>query len=127
VIPAIPRDVDGIGVVLRTVKDTLIAAAAIPVASLIAMLPFVGRSLAYIGQRTLPLYVMQLPILWMVILVRPRMPWGNGPFQIVSPFIGLAGIVVMALALHWLAMRTPARVMFQLPRSWARRIRGDSR
>lgn len=125
-IPLIPRDVAGVGSVLRTVKDSLVAGAALPVAALVAFTPLLGKALAYIGRRTLPLYVMQLPILWAVIMVRPRMPWGTSAFQVLSPFIGLAGVVIAALALHWILVRTPARVLFELPTMFSRWIRGKT-
>jgi fucose 4-O-acetylase-like acetyltransferase len=115
--------------VLSVLGDAAVVAAAIPGVALLALVPVLGRVLGAIGRNALPIYLMQLPILWAVIMVRPRMPWANEAFQVIAPFVGLAGTVLVALALYWLAMRTPAAALFTLPTAldWTRADRTRAR
>lgn len=114
--------------VITVLSDVAVVGAAIPAAALLVLVPMVGKVLGYIGRMALPIYVMQLPILWEVIRIRPQMPWANEKFQVLAPFIGLGGTVIVALVLHWALMRTPARVLFRLPTALANTIvRGGTR
>jgi hypothetical protein len=107
---------------IRIVKDLICALSLIPIAATIALVPKVGEGLAYLGRRTLPIYVLQLPILWAIIALRPRMPWGSEIFRLLSPFLFLAVIVLLALAIHWFLMHSPGRVLFELPEPLRRRV-----
>jgi uncharacterized membrane protein YcfT len=110
---------------IRIVKDLVAALAVIPIAAGIAFIPKVGIGLAYLGRRTLPIYVLQLPILWILISNRSKMPWGSEAFRLISPFLFLVIIVASALAIHWFLMRSPGRVLFELPEPVRRRLAAE--
>lgn len=78
-------------------------------------------ALALIGRRTLPIYVLHVPLIWLIlsmpalqtVFFPPSAKWA-------WPLIGVTFIVAVSLALHAILMRTPARVLFDMPRSWLR-------
>jgi uncharacterized membrane protein YcfT len=84
--------------------------------------PFAAVSGA-IGRRTLPIFVLQLPLIWLLFLL-PPVEWSLAfaPVRHVAPLLGTAFIVVAALGIHNRVVRGPARVLFGLPEHWRRRI-----
>jgi fucose 4-O-acetylase-like acetyltransferase len=124
IIPIV-QQADVLGVfTIRPLKDLLTALSIIPFTAAIALIPKGGQGLAYLGKRTLPIYVLQLPILWFLISKRSQMPWDSEVFRIVAPFMFLAIVVAVALAIHWFLMRSPGRVLFEMPEPLRRRIAG---
>jgi len=113
------------GSTVRVLRSLLYSLSLIPVMAMIAMVPVMGRGLARIGRETLPIFVLQLPLLWVVIYLRPRMPWDNELFRVVAPFLIVALVVAAAYAIHWALMRTPLRILFRLPEPIRRRVSGD--
>jgi uncharacterized membrane protein YcfT len=84
--------------------------------------PFASAASA-IGRRTLPIFVLQLPLIWVLFLL-PPVEWSltSAPVRYVAPVLGTALIVVAALGIHSVAMRGRTRVLFEIPEAWRRRI-----
>lgn len=87
--------------------------------------PGIGRGLAWIGVRTLPIYVMHAIML--DLLVMDTSWWAflfeSRTARAIAPVVIMLAITAVTVSLHAIAMRTPARVLFVLPEAWARRIR----
>jgi len=112
----VPRDIAGAMIVM------LLAVA-------LCRLPGVGRGLAWVGRRTLPIYVMHAIVLDLLVM---HSDWWAGlfetrPARALAPVLIMLAITGVAVAIHALAMRTPARVLFVLPVAWKRRILKESR
>ncbi|WP_156758959.1 acyltransferase family protein [Microbacterium karelineae] len=107
-----PRDLAGAGVVLAC-------------AVFVARIPLVGRGLAWVGRRTLPIYVMHGLLLEVMILFPgwwvPSLQKSDA-LSIVSPALIMFAIAAATIAIHEFATRTPIRVLFALPAPWRRRI-----
>ncbi|MBP2437041.1 acyltransferase family protein [Microbacterium amylolyticum] len=100
--------------------------------ALLAAIVFVCRlrpastALAWIGRRTLPIYVMHGLLLELLILFPG---WWVRPLQSseallqLSPILITLGCAAAAIAVYELAMRTPARVVFVLPTPVAKAVR----
>jgi len=75
-----------------------------------------GRFLAIIGQRTLPLFVCHLPLLWTVINIAPLREMLTLPhLELAWPLLGLAYLAGGSLAIHWIARKIGARHLFDVP------------
>jgi uncharacterized membrane protein YcfT len=76
--------------------------------------PFTSAA-SSIGRRTLPIFVLQLPLIWALFLL-PPVEWSLtfAPIRNLAPVLGTALIVVAALGIHSLAMRGPGRALFGL-------------
>ncbi|WP_162621902.1 acyltransferase family protein [Microbacterium suaedae] len=109
---SVPRDAAGALVVLSG-------------ALFLAAVPLLGRALAWIGRRTLPIYVTHALLLetlilfpgWWVPLVQH-----HAFARAISPLIITLGCAAAAIAVHALVMRTPMRVIFALPGPIRRRL-----
>jgi hypothetical protein len=76
-----------------------------------------------IGRRTLPIFVLQLPLIWVLFLLPPvEWSFAFAPVRHLAPVLGTAVIVMAALGIHSLVMRGRGRVLFGLPSRWRRRI-----
>lgn len=107
----VPRDIAGAIIVM------VLAAA-------LCMLPGVGRGLAWIGRRTLPIYVMHGILLDLLVM---HSGWWSALFEdhvarAIAPVVIMLAITGVAVGLHALAALTPARTLFALPVAWKRRI-----
>ncbi|KQW06677.1 hypothetical protein ASC66_09490 [Leifsonia sp. Root4] len=108
---------------LRLARETGATFAVIAIVVLLCRVSFVARPLASIGRQTLPIYVLHLPAIW-VFLAYPN--W-EGVFQSAAvralmPFLAVVVIVSATLLIHKAVIRTPARVLFEMPSAWADRI-----
>lgn len=83
-------------------------------------------ALAAIGRRTLPIYVLHVPLIWL-ILSTPALQWVLFPSgaKWAWPLLGVTFIVGAALGIHWVIQKTPARVIFAMPSSWIRLRAGE--
>jgi len=112
----VPRDISGALIVM------VLAVA-------LCRLPGVGHGLAWIGRRTLPIYVMHAIVLDLLVMYSG---WWAPLFsdrvaRALAPIIIMLAITAVAVGFHALAMRTPARVLFTLPVAWKRRILKEPR
>jgi uncharacterized membrane protein YcfT len=108
---------------LRLLRDfAAVALSVIVIALLVRWQPF-ARAAGAIGRRTLPIFVLQLPLIWVLFLL-PPVEWSLtfAPVRHLAPVLGTALIVVAALGIHSLVMRGRGRVLFGLPSRWGRRI-----
>ncbi|SKB03108.1 Acyltransferase family protein [Agreia bicolorata] len=110
---------------LRLLRDgAAVAVSIVVIALLVRWRPF-ERVASAIGQRTLPIFVLQLPLIWLLFLL-PPVGWSLefAPVRYLAPVLGTALIVVAALGIHRLLMRGRARVLFELPERWEKAVLG---
>lgn len=109
--------------VLRLLRDSsAVALSIIVIALLVRWRPFAATASA-IGRRTLPIFVLQLPLIWVLYLL-PPVEWSLGVAWIrhLAPLLFTALIVAAALGIHSLVMRGSGRVLFRLPEAWEKKI-----
>lgn len=107
-----------------SVEITLLSLLGVPcgirLAAASARLPRLADGLAWIGRRTLPVYVLHVPLLAVVHHVGPDLlPDGGVPALALAtayPLLVSAAVVVACLALHGIAVRVGLRALFELPR-----------
>lgn len=94
--------------------------------------PLVARPLSFIGRRTLPIFILHLPVSWLVLTIEPlnRLLLADGT-RWLWPVFGVAFLMSVALAVYAVCRRTPLRWLFTVP--WpvraprgADRVRGAS-
>ncbi|KJC62908.1 acyltransferase family protein [Agreia bicolorata] len=110
---------------LRLLRDgAAVAVSIVVIALLVRWRPF-ERVASAIGQRTLPIFVLQLPLIWLLFLL-PLVGWSLefAPVRYLAPVLGTALIVVAALGIHRLLIRARARVLFELPERWKKAVLG---
>nr|WP_272917645.1 acyltransferase [Nocardioides flavescens] len=85
----------------------------------LSRVPAVGAALATLGRRTLPVYVVHLPLVAFVHLASARLvPTGSTVVAVVYPLLVTALVLAASLALHRLAVRLGGRWLFEAP--WLR-------
>jgi hypothetical protein len=85
--------------------------------------PIVARVLSTIGRRTLPIYVLQLPLFWLILSLPGVTELLQVPVvRMVAPALGVALIASASLGIYWGAMKTPLRHLFQMPQPLYERI-----
>jgi fucose 4-O-acetylase-like acetyltransferase len=88
------------------------------VAVVLDRVPKLGPALARLGQQTLPVYVLHLPLVALVHLVSQRVvPTGDLALAAAYPVAVTALVVAACLALHRAALRAGWGWLFTLPRS----------
>lgn len=120
---------DDVDNVLTVPRD--IAGAVVVMVSALALtkLPGVGNVLAWTGRRTLPIYVMHVPLLELLTMF-PGWWLGALDNNVVRAFAPVAitlAIAATSASAHAIAIRTPARVLFMLPTAWRQRIMEERR
>ena len=106
---------------VRIATELSASVAAIAVVVLVCQkLPALGKGMAALGRLTLPIFVIQMPVIWGFMAFQG---WGaafNSPvLRLFMPILGIATISGIALMAHWLLIRSPARFVFEMPRSFA--------
>jgi peptidoglycan/LPS O-acetylase OafA/YrhL len=108
---------------VRMLQDTAAIFACIAAIAIICMVPFVARVLSTIGRRTLPIYVLQLPLFWLILSLPGVTDLLQIPaVRVVAPAVGVVLIAATSLGIHWLAMKTPLRHLFQMPQPLYNRL-----
>ncbi|MGA1838747.1 acyltransferase [Herbiconiux sp. 11R-BC] len=107
----------------RLLRDTAAVALAIVVCAIVSRIPAVAQVLARVGRRTLPIYILQLPVIWALCLL-PVVP---ALFEIplvryLGPVLGTMVVVGVSLLVFRLMERTHLRYMFRMPRRFSDRI-----
>lgn len=110
--------------VLTAPRDIAGALIVMVLAVALCRVPGIGRGLAWVGRRTLPIYVMHAILLDLLVM---HTGWWADLFEArfaraIAPIVIMLAITAVAVAIHRLALRTPARVLFVLPTAWTRRI-----
>jgi uncharacterized membrane protein YcfT len=101
---------------IRFVRDGAAVFAGIAIVAMICRATPVGSALASIGRNTLPIFVLQMPILWLIVSIPALSDALAVPaLRSVAPLVGTTFIVLVSLGLHALMMRTPLRHLFKLP------------
>lgn len=106
----------------------LVAAAA--AVGLLARVGPLGRAGQRLGRRTLPVYVLHVPLLALVMVAADAAPGvvrsvvGQPAVGLVAPLLVSAVVVATALVLHAGAMRLGLGALFDLPPRWARLVDG---
>jgi len=114
--------------VLTVPRDIAGAIIVMVLAVALCRLPGIGHALAWVGRRTLPIYVMHAVLLDLLVL---HSDWWNGLFEervarVIAPVVIMLVITAAAVGFHAVVMLTPARVLFALPVPWRRRILKES-
>lgn len=120
---------DNVDHVLTIPRD--IAGAVIVIIGALALtkVPGLGGVLAWAGRRTLPIYVMHVPLLELLTMF-PTWWLGALDYEIVHAIAPVAitlAITAASVGVHAIFVRTPARVVFMLPEAWRRRILREGR
>ncbi|TNM61043.1 acyltransferase [Streptomyces sp. NP160] len=76
-----------------------------------------GRAVEWLGQRTLPVYVMHT--LWMKVVGRAANTWAEGAPDALVVVLVLVTAVALSLATHAVLVRMRCRWLFALPSAWA--------
>ncbi|WOF22327.1 acyltransferase family protein [Microbacterium betulae] len=109
--------------VLSVPRDAASAVLLLCVTAVVCQARPVGAALAWVGRRTLPVYVLHGILLealsyiphWSLVIDRTVV-------RSLAPLLVTIAIAVVSIALHELVMRTPARVVFELPRPLRRAL-----
>lgn len=112
-----------LGNILTVPRDVSGALIAMLFAVLLTKLPGVGAVLAWIGQRTLPIYVMHGIILDLLVISADS--WlgltGAPAVRAMAPVAAAVVVSVVAIVVHEIAVRTPAKTLFYFPDVWRAR------
>ncbi|PJJ62062.1 acyltransferase family protein [Compostimonas suwonensis] len=112
----------------RLFRDAAAIVLATTVVALASRLPVFARTASAIGRQTLPVFILQLPVIWVLVLLPVVEDSLTIPLvRYTAPILGTIVIVVVSLLVHRFMLRTPLRHLFQLPASWSDRIRHGSR
>ncbi len=90
----------------------------------LAGLPWLGAGLSRLGRRTLPVYVLHLPLLGVLVHLVPAGATTAGPVAAVLPLVLTAVVVGACLALHRVLVGTGLTWLFALPRAWEQALPG---
>jgi uncharacterized membrane protein YcfT len=102
------------------------------VAVLVALLRWrpLARAGSWLGQRTLPVYVLHVPLLLLAITVLGRSAeppvdglLSNTPVALGYPLVLTAVLIALTLLLHQLLLRLHAGALFAMPTSWTGAVR----
>jgi len=110
---------------LRLLRDgSAVVLSIIAIALLVRWRPF-ELFAGTIGRRTLPIFVLQLPLIWVLYLL-PPVEWALDVAWIrhLAPLLYTALIVAGSLGIHSLVMRGSGRVLFGLPQKWEKAVLG---
>lgn len=115
-----------LGNVLTVPRDVSGAIIVMVFAVLLAKIPRLNAGLAWIGRRTLPIYVIHGVVLdLLVVYADAWRGFADAPLAgAVSPIAATIVIVIVALGVYEAVVRTPARVVFALPKAWRARMLG---
>lgn len=115
---------------LYLARDIVAVLCAVAITSAITLIRPVARALSYLGQRTLAIYVLHVPVIWVMVSIRN---WTFGDafedsfVRMIAPVIGVAIIVAASLLIaHLLKRFRIGRALFQMPQSALDRLVGKS-
>ena len=78
--------------------------------------PSLLKPAAAIGRRTLPIFLMHLPVIWLLMSVRQVLPLSVVPqLAWAAPVFSTALVVIICLTSFAAMRRTPLRILFDLP------------
>ncbi|QJU52644.1 acyltransferase [Herbiconiux sp. KACC 21604] len=108
---------------VRLVRDLVAVAVAVGLCALIARAAWLARPLALVGRRTLPIYILQLPAIWLLCLVPVVADLHDAPVVFaLGPVLGTAFVVAASMLGFTLVRGTVLENLFRLPRPLADRI-----
>ncbi|MGW9112859.1 acyltransferase family protein [Microbacterium sp. NPDC055683] len=113
-----------VAAVLSVPRDTAAAILLLALMAGVCRARPIGSALAWVGRRTLPIYVLHGIALEALALGVPH--WGllidRPVVRSIAPLVVALAIALVCIGVHAGVMRTPARVVFELPRPLRRRI-----
>ena len=107
--------------VITLLVSPLAIAFGVRLSMIAARTPYVGSAMASIGRRTLPIYVLHVIVLTAVFELVPSLDLPT-PLLVAYPLVVTFAITGVCLGIHAAAMRTPLKVLFELP--WRRSASG---
>ena len=113
-LPSLPFEATGAAVVATS---TLAVLTLIAAASLVGeRWPVLLRPAAAVGRRTLPIFLMHPPMIWVLMSIPGALTlWGLPGAAWAAPAVCTALVVAACLIAHAAMRRTPLRVLFELP------------
>ncbi|WP_368497062.1 acyltransferase family protein [Herbiconiux sp. A18JL235] len=107
----------------RLGRDLVAVAVAIGLCALLARAAWIARPLALLGRRTLPVYILQLPAIWLLCLIPVVADLHEIPVVFAAgPLLGTAFVVAASMLCYRLIRGTVLENLFRLPRPLAARI-----
>lgn len=113
---------------LYLARDAAAVLCAITVASALTYIRPISAVLSYLGRRTLPIYVLHVPVIWVLISIRDVTTgdtFGSPAAWIFGPVVGVAAVVALCLILGNLLNRfRVGRALFEMPTGFQNLIVG---
>lgn len=108
---------------VRLGRDLVAVAVAVGLCALLSRAGWLARPLALVGRRTLPVYILQLPAIWLLCLVPVVADLHAFPVVFaVGPLLATAFVVAASMLCYRLLRGTVLENLFRLPRPVADRI-----
>ena len=111
---------------LRDVAAVGLAMSAIAV--VVTHVAVLQRPLAWIGRRTLPIYVVHSIIIWSLIKIPG---WGFAValpvHRYVAPALWTVLVALTCIGIYTIAAKTPGRYLFDMPGTWRTALRAEKR
>lgn len=111
---------------LMLARDVLAVLCAVAIAALLVTISPVSRFLSYLGRRTLMIYVLHVPVLWLEGFVRDAVFGGafdSAASLMLGPAVGTVVTVALSVLIGEMLERTSAgRSLFRLPRALQQRV-----
>jgi fucose 4-O-acetylase-like acetyltransferase len=107
---------------LRDVAGVGLGVAAVAV---LVMLKPARVVLSAVGRRTLPIYVLHIPFIWLAvwaISLLPNATIDNAPMRAVAPLLVPSLIAAASIGVSIAVRRTPMRFLFDMPTPWRSRL-----
>jgi hypothetical protein len=117
VLGALPSERGVLQQTILLVADILSVAGAISLVALICQFRFVSRAFTRMKGRTLEIYVLHIPALWIVSLIPVEIFDGSKSIRWFWPILGTSLIVVISLGAAWALRKVGAGFMFE-PAAW---------
>lgn len=122
------EDVIGLPIsVLTPLRDLAALGLAMSVlAASVSRVSLLRAPLVWVGERTLPIYVLHSLVIWTLVKIPG---WGvvmKLPLhKYVAPVLWTAIVAAVCIAVYFVAMKTPARYLFDMPKSWRAALRRE--
>ncbi|RLP83689.1 acyltransferase [Mycetocola lacteus] len=101
------------------VSAAVLSLAVMLVIAQLCRIQWIARALGGLGQKTLPIFILHLPIAWTIVAIPALHEFFFLPLlRPIWPLMGTIYLVASSLLAYWLMMKTPLRVLFALPPRW---------
>jgi len=114
--------------VLTPLRDlSAVALAMSALAAIVTHVSVVRVPLVWVGERTLPVYVLHSLVIWTIVKIPGWSAVVQLPIQkYVAPVVWTAIVALICIGIYALALKTPARYLFDMPDAWRAVLRRDN-